>query len=95
MDYLNLKKGRLVGAMTSNHKLIVGDYVHWKGGWGSDPEEEVLVTGIQVNFEPGDKEGYEVKELDWNCIIGREVIIDLDNGHWAWAFQISRIEYSN
>ena len=59
--------------MSSNHKLIVGDHVHWKGGWGSDPEEEV----------------------DWDRVVGRDAIVDLNNGHWAWAFQISRIKYAN
>jgi len=95
VDCLNLKRGRLAGTMSSNHKLIVGDHVHWKGGWGSEPEKEVVVTGIQINFEPGEKEGYDVEEVDWDRVVGRDAIVDLNNGHWAWAFQISRIKYAN
>ena len=95
MDYLNLKRGTLVGAMTNNHKLIVGDYVNWRGAFGHDPQEEVQVTGIQVCYIADDKEGYDVKEIDWNSVVGRDIIVDLDNGRWAWAFQISRIEYAN
>ena len=39
--------------------------------------------------------GYEVKEIDWDSVVGRDLIVDLDTGNWAWAFQISRIEYAN
>ena len=95
MDYLNLKRGTLVGAMTNNHKLIVGDYVNWRGGFCHDPQEEVQVTGIQVSYIADSKEGYDVKEIDWNSVVGRDIIVDLDNVRWAWAFQISRIEYAN
>ena len=95
MEYLNLKKGRLAGVMTSNHKLIVGDHVLWRGGFGADPEEEVKVLSIQISYEAGSKEGYEVEEVDWNNVVGRDLIVDLDTGNWAWAFQISRIKYAN
>ena len=81
--------------MSNNNKLIVGDHVHWKGSWGSDPQEEATVTGIQINFESEKEEGYDVEEVDWNRVVGRDAIVDLNNGHWAWAFQISRIEYAN
>ena len=33
-----------------------------------------------------------VDEIDWWHIQERNQIIDLDNGHWAWAFQIKPIE---
>ena len=81
--------------MSNNNKLIVGDQVHWKGSWGSDPQEEVTVTGIQINFESEKEEGYNVEEVDWDRVVGRDAIVDLNNGHWAWAFQISRIKYTN
>ena len=68
--------------------LKVNDTVTWKGSWGSDAPKQAKVTGIMINCM-GCKDGDEVQETTWDEVTGRNAIIDLDNGHWAWGFQIS------
>lgn len=70
-------------------KLRVGDTVNWRGSWGRDPKKPAKVEGIEITN--GDKYGYEVSEVDWKKVYGRNVTVDLDNGHWAYADQISPI----
>jgi|TARA_B100001094_G_scaffold203856_1_gene197779 hypothetical protein len=72
--------------------LRVGDAVSWSGGFGMEAHREATVVGIQVNYSNGSKDGVAVDEIDWWHIQERNQIIDLDNGHWAWAFQIKPIE---
>tara|TARA_R110000824_G_scaffold119970_1_gene274504 strand:+ start:3327 stop:3572 length:246 start_codon:yes stop_codon:yes gene_type:complete len=69
--------------------LQVGDRVSWSGGFGRELERDVTVQGIQVNYVNGSKEGVVVDEVDWDYVSERNQIFDLDNGHWAWSFQIS------
>lgn len=71
--------------------LKIGDEVKWSGSWGSNPEEVVTVTNILLCNYPGDKEGQNVSEVGWFRVKEREVIVDLDNGHWAWGFQIKKL----
>jgi|TARA_Y100001951_G_C11083513_1_gene152671 hypothetical protein len=72
-------------------KMKVGDKVMWSGSWGGNPPEEVTLTGIQVNESNGSKEGGRVEEVDWESVTERNIIVDLDNGHWAWAFQVKSL----
>jgi hypothetical protein len=79
--------------MTTNEigeimKLKVGDVVSWSKNWGQDSYEDAVVTGIQSNFKNGSKDGVSVEEIDWVYVTESNVIVDLDNGHWAWAYQI-------
>lgn len=70
-------------------KLKIGDEVKWRGGFGSDPAKKARVEGIEITR--GGKYGDPVNEVDWKEVYGRNVTVDLDNGHWAYASQISRI----
>ena len=72
--------------------LRVGDDVLWRGSFGMEEPKKVIVKGIQLNYSNGSKDGVAVDEIDWWHIQERNQIIDLDNGHWAWAFQIKPIE---
>ena len=65
--------------------LRVGDKVRWRGSWGANPAVEATVTNIVV----GGKSGQDVLAVPWNGVQGREVVVDLDNGHWAYGSQIT------
>ena len=75
-------------------KIKVGDKVMWKGSWGADHPASVVVTRIEIDCESG--HGQEVDDLDWKAlptsdgVDGRSVVLELDNGHWAYSFQITQ-----
>lgn len=65
--------------------LRIGDTVEWRGSWGRGFPALTKVTGIVV----GGKHGDEVTAVPWAGAEGREVVVDLSNGHWAYGFQIA------
>ena len=69
-------------------KLKVGDTVLWRGGFGMDPLKKAVVEGIEITN--GGKYGDPVDEVEWSKVRDRNVTVDLDNGHWAYASQIKR-----
>lgn len=70
--------------------LRVGDVVTWRGVWGSEEAKDAKVIGIIECYAPGEKDGIEIDSVDWESVDGRDYIIDLDNGHWSWSFQVSK-----
>lgn len=64
--------------------LRVGDQVKWRGGWGRLAPQSATVERIVV----GGPTGTEVPAVPWSGVNGRNVIVDLSNGHWAYGFQI-------
>jgi hypothetical protein len=70
-------------------KLKVGDTVLWRGGFGSDAPKKAVVEGIEITN--GGKYGDPVDEVDWTKVYDRNVTVDLNNGHWAYASQIKRV----
>lgn len=75
-------------------ELRVGDVVEWRGSWGEMPAVPARVRGITIPAHPGTKDGESVTSIPWPFVRShsRAVIVDLDNGHWAWGFQIVRFE---
>ncbi len=73
-------------------ELRQGDKVRWRGGWGSDPEREAEVTGID-RVEPGEKYGTRVQSMSWVEVVRdpSPCIVALDNGHWAYGYQLRPI----
>ena len=69
--------------------LNLGDQVSWRGGFGCDNARIATVIGIEVTN--GEKYGDDVEEVLWEEVYGRNVVIDLDNSHWAYADQIKQI----
>ncbi len=67
--------------------LKVGDKVIWRGSWGSDKPIKAEINSIEITG--GGKYGRQVDEVDWREVYDRNVTVDLDNGHWAYADQIS------
>jgi len=73
-----------------NENLRVGDTVRCRGGWGSDAPQLVTITHLQRCVVEGDKYGVPVAELPWSEK-GRAVV-DLDNGHWAYGWQLEPMQ---
>jgi hypothetical protein len=71
--------------------LKVGDSVMWRGAWGTQPAKKVKITGIEICKE-GDKCGRQVDEVSWDKVDSRRIVLDLDNGHWSYGTQISKIK---
>lgn len=68
--------------------LKIGDKVWWRGGFGSEPAKLAVVEGIEITG--GYKYGEPVDEVPWVEVYDRNVTVDLDSDHWAYAEQISR-----
>ncbi len=68
--------------------LKIGDKVWWRGGFGSEPAKLAVVEGIEITG--GHKYGDSVEEVPWSEVYDRNVTVDLDSEHWAYASQISR-----
>ena len=69
--------------------LKIGDKVTWRGGFGSDSPKPATVEHIEITN--GGKYGDPVDEVNWSKVYDRNLVVTLDNGHWAYASQISRI----
>ncbi len=72
-------------------KLNVGDLVSWRGGFGVDAPKQVTVKSIEVCVE-GRKEGRKVSSVEWSDVSSRKIVVDLDNGHWAYGTQLKEIK---
>ncbi len=70
-------------------KLKIGDKVIWRGSWGGDAPQQAIVEGIDLT--KGGKYGDPVNEIEWSQVYDRNVVVTLDNGHWAYASQISEV----
>ena len=70
--------------------LHVGDRVIWRGGFGDHPPVDATVMTIEAVEEEGQKHGTPVSVIDWRAVTGRRVVVDLDNGHWAYGEQLQQ-----
>lgn len=71
--------------------LKIGDKVMWRGAWGKDPAEEAIIEGIELCLD-GAKYGDAVESVSWNDVKNGNVVVSLDNGHWAYGHQIKQIK---
>ncbi len=69
--------------------LKIGDKVTWRGSFGSASPKTATVEHIEITN--GGKYGDPVDEVNWSKVYDRNLVVTLDNGHWAYASQISRI----
>jgi hypothetical protein len=78
--------------MATTNRLKVGDKVMWRGAWGTEPAKEVTVESMQ-QCPQGSKYGKDIKSANWTVVMGsRKILVDLDNGHWAYGNQLSPIK---
>jgi len=71
--------------------LKVGHNVHWRGAFGNDEPQIARVESIKVTN--GEKYDKPVNEIDWDDVEGRNVVVTLGNGFWAYGHQIYKIPY--
>lgn len=69
--------------------LSVGDRVIWRGAWGSKDPQPATVLCIEKDCV--DKEGTEVAQIPWESTDTSGVVVILDNGHWAYGYQIAPV----
>jgi hypothetical protein len=72
-------------------KIKVGSKVMWRGNFGTAAPVEAEIEAIQM-VAKGCKFGRYVNSLSWSTIDGRNVVVDLTNGSWAYGNQLSPIE---
>jgi len=70
--------------------LKVGDEVMWSGGFGSDNPRRAKVETIEV-CEEGEKYGEAVDSVPWEDVQGRNIVVTLSTGRWAYGSQLSQI----
>jgi hypothetical protein len=71
--------------------LNIGDKVMWRGAWGREAAKEAVVTGIE-KCAVGAKNGNSVSKVSWDKVNSRQIVVDLDNGHWAYGNQLTQKE---
>lgn len=67
--------------------LKLGDKVIWKGSWGRDEAKVATVTRIEIVKKGQKEDGVLVAQVPWG-IVQDFVVVGLDNGHWAYGYQI-------
>lgn len=69
--------------------LKKGDKVNWRGAFGTEPIKEATV--VEIELTKGGKDGIPLDEISWDEVYDRNVVVTLDNEHWAYASQISKL----
>jgi len=71
--------------------LNIGDTVSWRGAWGTEPAKKAKVTDMQL-VPAGEKYGKDVKSAKWTTVEADKIVVNLDNGHWAYGYQLKQVE---
>jgi hypothetical protein len=68
--------------------LEIGQEVLWSGSWGIDSPVKTVVTDIE------DHTDYDspLESVEWERLNNRDIIVTLENGHWAYGDQIKKIK---
>ena len=75
--------------MKNEMKMIkIGSKVMWRGGWGSDPPEEAVVTEIEIT-DGESKYGEEATSVPFYAKDNASFI--LSNGHWCYGNKIDEV----
>lgn len=69
----------------TTHVLHAGDRVSVSTSWGDGPIEEHTAIGIFT------RDSDELPEVAWARLTDRSIVVDLDDGHWAYGYQLQRI----
>lgn len=75
--------------------LKVGDEVMWRGGFGDDPAKVAKVVQIEITEQARSKYGVSVDSVHWDMVKANKTLISLDNGHWCYGEQVSKIAKLN
>jgi len=66
-------------------KIKIGDLVSVKTDFGHGPIDEGVIERIEL-LEPDQRDGIFVESAI--LVQDRSLVVYLDNGHWAYGFQI-------
>ena len=76
--------------ITNGHKTAkVGQEVKYRGDFGHGPIEVVKLEEIELCENEHEKYGEPVDEVDVKDLY--RCCVSLDNGHWAYGYQIVEI----
>lgn len=64
--------------------LYLGDTVNWRGSFGTEPAKEASIVAITFK-------NIEVMEIEQDLLQDKDVIVTLDNGRWAYGYQIQKV----
>lgn len=79
--------------MKDTSTLRIGDTVIWRGGWGKQSPQEATISGLNLTACPLSKDTIEsLDSVAWSLVEENRVLVDLDNGHWAYGYQIALYE---
>ena len=81
-------EGRIKMTTGQDLDLRVNDTVIWRGGFGYFEPRRAKVLAIEIITRPGSKDGDEVQSVPWAMVKGRDVIVTMETGSWAYANQI-------
>lgn len=70
----------------SDVSLEVGQEVMWSGSWGISSKKKATITSISVFSDET-----PLLSVEWDRLNDRSIVVSLDNGHWAYGFQLTRI----
>lgn len=68
------------------NEIRQGDIVWWRGSWGNEGWKEAKVVRIEL-VRPGEKDNGVLVPWVPTTVI-ENCVFDLDNGHWAYGYQI-------
>ena len=78
-----------IGIMdTQSPTLSIGDTVMWRGSFGNAEPVKAVVKGVAITVLTRQKHGIDCESVRWVDVLNNKVIIDLENGHWAYGEQI-------
>lgn len=72
--------------------LRIGDKVLYSGGWGSKEPKEATVLRIWKSASNYPSKGNQVNQIS---LSDENFRVDLDSGHWAYGWQISKLMISH
>ena len=72
--------------------LRIGDKVLYSGGWGSKEPKEATVLRIWKSASNYQSKGNQVNQISLD---DENFRVDLDSGHWAYGWQISKLMISH
>ena len=81
----------LKGAFKVDSTLKVGDKVMWRGGWGRYAAQPARIQSMELLSKGSSDDGVGINEVLWS-MVENYVVVTLDNGKWAYGYQISKIE---
>jgi len=67
-----------------------GDVVIWRGGWGTQSPKKAIVVRMELCENEREKYGELIDAIDLKD--KNRAVFSLDNGHWAYGYQIEVVE---